>query len=134
MCEKVCFMVDFTIEFHSGIPVYRQIINRIQADIAAGTLKEGDRLPTIHALTDRLGVNPNTVAHAYREMELTGVIASQRGNGSFVRGTNARGIQLAAAEKEAKLDTLYGRMKAEASSFGISETEIEEYLKERIRQ
>jgi len=124
----------FKIEFHSGIPVYKQIINRIQSDIAMGNLKEGDRLPTIHSLTACLNVNPNTVAHAYREMELTGIIMSQRGNGSFVRGGDTRGIRLSSKEKETKLDALYGRMKTEASSFGISESEIEEYLNKRSRK
>lgn len=127
-------MIDLAIDFHSGIPVYKQIINWVLTDIASGSIKTGDRLPTIHALADCLKINPNTVASAYRELELTGAIMSQRGNGSFVKESDDRGIRLSAAEKEAKLDAMYGRMRAEAGSFGISENEIEEYIKKRRRK
>jgi len=56
---------NWAIEFHSGVPVYKQIINHVSAAIAGGMLKEGDQLPTIRALCETLAVNPNTVAKAY---------------------------------------------------------------------
>src|ERR1019366_4623031 len=76
---------QWQIEYKSGIPVYRQIINQACAAVAAGAFKPGDQLPTIRALSERLNVNPNTVAKAYRELELKGVIVSERGSGSFVQ-------------------------------------------------
>ena len=115
---------DMTLEFSSGIPVYKQIINRVQTEVAAGNLRGGDRLPTIRQLTASLNINPNTVAKAYRELEMSGVITSQRGNGSFVRPSTAKAAGLSKADKAAKLNELYERMKSEASAFGISEAEV----------
>ena len=66
----------FEIEFNSGIPVYRQIINAILTSISSGSMGLGDQLPTIRSLAQQLNINPNTVAKAYRELELTGIIES----------------------------------------------------------
>ena len=65
---------QWQVEYNSGIPVYRQIINHVCAAVAADSFKPGDQLPTIRALSERLNVNPNTVAKAYRELELKGII------------------------------------------------------------
>lgn len=120
---------NLTLEFNSGIPVYKQIINRVRTEVAAGNLSDGDRLPTIRKLTDLLNVNPNTVAKAYRELELAGVILSQRGNGSFIRGGASKTeAGLSDDEKSSKLGELYERLKSEASGFGISEAEVRSYI------
>src|SRR5580658_7345745 len=103
--------LDWQIEFNSGIPVYKQIINHICAALASGTLKEGDRLPTLRHLHEQLEVNPNTVAKAYRELELRGIIASERGNGSFIK-TGADAVKLTDAERAERLENLYHRMLA----------------------
>jgi GntR family transcriptional regulator len=124
---------DMTLEFNSGIPVYKQIINRVRTEVASGSLNDGDRLPTIRKLTEQLNINPNTVAKAYRELELSGVIISQRGNGSFIRLGSVPEAGLSAAEKTAKLSALYERMKSEASGFGISEAEVHSYINERSK-
>ena len=83
MAENV--LHQWQVEYNSGIPAYRQIINQACAAVAAGTFKPGDQLPTIRALSERLNVNPNTVAKAYRELELKGIIVSERGSGSFIQ-------------------------------------------------
>ena len=123
------------IEFSSGIPVYRQIINMIYAQIGAGNLKEGERLPTIKDLTENLGVNPNTVAKAYRELEIRGVILGRRGDGSFVSARNGdRPAPLTALEKASKLDELFGRLITEAKGIGLSEVELVKHMKERMEE
>ena len=75
---------SWNIEFHSGIPVYKQIIHQVQAAVTAGQLKEGDQLPTIRALHQQLNVNPNTVAKAYRELAHLGLVAAEHGSGCFI--------------------------------------------------
>lgn len=103
----------------------------MRTEVAAGGLREGDRLPTIRKLTAQLNVNPNTVAKAYRELELSGVIFSQRGNGSFIRQSADQGTVLSDTAKSAKLTELYERMKSEAAGFGISELEVGQYILKR---
>jgi GntR family transcriptional regulator len=128
-------MTEAKIEFSSGIPVYRQIINMIYAHIGTGTLKEGERLPTIKELTERLGVNPNTIAKAYRELEIKGVIMCRRGDGSFVSAQkNGTPVRLTAQERKAKLGELFGRLVAEAEGAGITEMDLLAYVKERMKE
>ncbi len=119
---------QWQVEYKSGIPVYRQIINQACAAVAAGALKRGDQLPTIRVLSERLQVNPNTVAKAYRELELKGIIVSERGSGSFVQ---APPRAPAAREKKASLKKLYDRFLAEAASTGLTERELFSFIKQQ---
>jgi GntR family transcriptional regulator len=120
----------WTLEFHSGIPVYKQIMNHIAEAIASGALKEGDQLPTIRTLHEALKVNPNTVAKAYRELEHMGLINSQRGSGSFVAPAQERTV-LTPKEKKARINALFARMTAEAKSYGIQAEEIINHISGR---
>jgi GntR family transcriptional regulator len=121
---------SWKIEFHSGIPAYKQIMNRLMAAMADGTLKHGDRLPTIRELHERLGVNPNTVAKAYHELTLKGLLDGQRGFGSFVKLDEAAG-GLSVARKKVKLKELYQRMLAEARGYGLNEEQILTFIKQK---
>jgi GntR family transcriptional regulator len=115
------------IEFHSGIPVYRQIIHHVQAAVAAGRLAEGDQLPTIRALHEKLGVNPNTVAKAYRELQHLGVIAAEQGSGCYVAPA-PKAKTLSSKQKQAKLQDLCSRFTAEARGHGIPFAELVQQL------
>ena len=119
---------QWQVEYNSGIPVYRQIINHVCAAVAADSLNAGDQLPTIRALSERLNVNPNTVAKAYRELELKGIIVSERGNGSFIQ---AQPPAPGAKERKAKLKHLYHRLLADVGSSGLTEHELLSFIKER---
>jgi GntR family transcriptional regulator len=124
---------DWKIEFHSGIPAYKQIANRLMAAMADGTLKHGDRLPTIRELHDLLGVNPNTVAKAYQELTHKNLLDGQRGFGSFVKLDEAAGAAgaLPVSKKKAKLKELYQRMLAEARGYGLDEEQILAFINQR---
>lgn len=121
---------DWKIELHSGIPVYKQITNRLASAMWDGTLKHGDRLPTIRELNEFLGVNPNTVAKAYRELAVMGLIEGQRGFGSYVKLDDPVAT-LPKQEKNAKLKELYQRMLAEARSLGLDEEQILAFIQQR---
>ena len=73
-----------SIDIHSSVAVYVQIENHVQFAIASGRLKPGDRLPSVRELSERLGVNPNTVAKAYRDLEVMGLVYTRRGMGVFI--------------------------------------------------
>jgi len=93
------------IEPESPVPIYVQIEEQVRALVAAGRLRPGDQLPTIRQLAVDLGVNYNTVARAYLELERAGVITTQRGRGTFVAGVpdKARQAQLRAEKLRAIL-------------------------------
>ena len=110
--------------------MYRQIINHASAAVASGTFKPGDQLPTIRALSDRLNVNPNTVAKAYRELELKGIIVSERGSGSFIQ-SQPPAPPPDPKEKKARLTNLYQQLLAEAANSGLTEKELLSFIKER---
>ncbi|HRX16680.1 MAG TPA: GntR family transcriptional regulator [Spirochaetota bacterium] len=68
----------------SGVPYYRQIIRNIETMKASGRLLPGDKLPTIRALAIELKINPNTIAKAYNELEIRGIVKTQVGRGTFI--------------------------------------------------
>ena len=74
----------FKLNAHSGVPVYRQLMDQVQGAIAAGRLKSGEQLPTIRQVAVDLTINPNTVTRAYREMEIRGLLETQQGSGTFI--------------------------------------------------
>jgi GntR family transcriptional regulator len=120
----------WSLEFHSGIPVYKQIIHHVQVAVVGGRLGPGDQLPTIRALHEKLNVNPNTVAKAYRELQHLGIIAAEHGSGCYVSAdVNEKLAELPARKKKAKLAELCARFAAEARGHGISFDELVEQLK-----
>ena len=72
------------VNIHSSVVVYVQIENEVQFAIASGKLKPGDRLPALREMSQTLGVNPNTVAKAYRDLEVMGLVYIRRGIGVFI--------------------------------------------------
>jgi len=78
----------FSIDLTSRIPIYEQIYQKIVMLILNGTLAENDQLPSVRSLAKSTGVNPNTVAKAYQELERNGVIYSVPGRGSFISAQN----------------------------------------------
>ena len=78
--------VELSVEPASGIPLYRQIITQIEQLLADGSLVKGTQLPTIRSLATNLRINPNTVKHAYNELEIRGLVRVIKGTGCFITG------------------------------------------------
>ena len=76
--------INFTLDAANGTPIYRQIIQQIEYAILSGRMQPGDRLPTIRSLAVELKANPNTIARAYSELEIRGILATQVGSGTFI--------------------------------------------------
>jgi len=78
----------FHLDSHSGVPIYRQIIDQVTGGIAAGALHEGLQLPTVRQLAVDLSINPNTVIRAYSELEIRGILNTEQGTGTFIAPRN----------------------------------------------
>jgi GntR family transcriptional regulator len=76
--------INFSLDSASGVPVYRQIIQQIEYAILSGRMRPGDRLPTIRSLAVELKANPNTIAKAYGELEIRGILTTQVGSGTYI--------------------------------------------------
>jgi GntR family transcriptional regulator len=74
----------FSIDLTSRTPIYEQIYKKIVELIIKGSLTENDKLPSVRNFAKDVGVNPNTVAKAYQELERSGIIYSVQGRGSFI--------------------------------------------------
>jgi len=117
------------LDLHSGVPVYRQIIDQVRGGMAAGTLTAGDQLPTVRQLAVDLEINPNTVMRAYRELELGGMLETHQGTGTFI---SEKKISRNEAERERQLVQLAGEFAARAGAAGFTVEELLEQLRELV--
>ncbi len=78
-------MVSFEqFQMEDGSPIYLQIVSFVQRGIVAGTITDGDEMPSRRVLSALIGVNPNTIQKAYRQLEDDGIIESRSGAKSYV--------------------------------------------------
>ncbi len=120
--------MQIRISASDGVPIYQQIVNQVKYLIAAGRLSVGEELPPIRVLAERLLVNPNTVARAYRELESAGVVAMRRTAGTYVAET---GSPLARRERLKIVAERVDALLAEARQLGISVDELIELIGKR---
>lgn len=118
----------FALDPRSGVPFYRQIIDQVLAAIATGALGTGDRLPTVRQLAVDLAINLNTVARAYKELEIRGVLTTQQGSGTFVA---AHQVSVDEVERRRLLNQLLDELLANAARQGLTLAEIRDALRER---
>jgi GntR family transcriptional regulator len=118
------------LDLHSGVPVYRQIIDQVVGGIAASALAGGDQLPTVRQLAVDLAINPNTVIRAYRELEIRGVLETQQGTGTFI---SHQTVQRDGTERQRRLSQLVGELAARAGSEGFTVEELIEQLQDLRR-
>ena len=81
--------VRLAVDVTAATPVYEQLRAQIAGHIGAGSLRSGDRLPTVRSLAVDLGIAVNTVGRAYAELEAAGLVRSGRRAGTVVIGRNA---------------------------------------------
>ncbi len=117
----------FRLDEHSGVPVYRQIIDQVRGGIASGALAAGDQLPTVRQLAVDLSINPNTVVRAYRELELGGLLESNQGSGTFIRTAE---VQSSKQERARQLSQIVSDCVARAGAAGFTVQDLMEELRE----
>ena len=111
-----------------GVPIYQQIVNQVKYLVASGRLSPGDEMPPIRVLAERLIVNPNTVARAYRELEAAGIVEKRRTAGTYV---SEQGSPLARKERVKILTERVDALLAEARQMDVSFEELVKLLDKR---
>jgi GntR family transcriptional regulator len=119
--------IHFSIDQSSGVPFYKQIILQVEMAIADNRLSGGDQLPTVRSLAVELQINPNTVAKAYNQLEIRGIVNTQQGTGTFI---SDREITLSEVERERILMEICRNTLTQAGSYGFSVDEIVDQLQE----
>jgi len=119
------------LDFRSGLPIYTQIVNQVQSQLANKVLKPGDQLPTVRALAQELRVNFNTVARAYRLLDEARIISTQQGRGTYI-------MEIPPPEVTEKLRhesllALTERYINEALRLGFTPREVSQMVRDRLR-
>lgn len=117
--------MDIIISNSSGKPIYEQISSQIRAQILSGTLEAGERLPSIRALADGLGVSVITAKRAYSDLEAEGLVETVQGKGCFVSQQNKA---LLRERRMRRVEDLMGQAAAEAMNIGLTRDELHDML------
>ena len=120
---------QFALDLHTGVPVYRQLMDQVRAGVASGSLTAGDQLPTVRQLAVDLEINPNTVMRAYRELELGGMLETHQGTGTFI---SEKKVEKKSAERERLLGQMAGEFAARAGAAGFTVEELIDRLGELL--
>ena len=119
------------IDFRSGLPIYTQIVNQVQAQVMSGRLKHNDQLPTVRALAEELRVNFNTVARAYRILDEARIISTQQGRGTYI--TEIPPPNVSAELRRETLEALTERYIGEAMRLDFSKNEIRQMVSDQLK-
>jgi GntR family transcriptional regulator len=119
----------FAIDLHSGMPVYRQLIDQVRSGIASGSLIAGDQLPTVRQLAVDLAINPNTVMRSYRELEFGGLLETHQGTGTFI---TKKKLEKNSAERERQLGQMAGEFAARAGAAGFTLEDLIDRLRDLL--
>lgn len=109
----------FHVAVTSGMPIYRQLVDQVRAQIHSGRLAAGDFLPSVRQVARQLTVNAMTVSKAYTLLERDGVLENVRGQGMRV----AAATEKPSAAKLAKLNALLRQAATRAQAVGLSPDE-----------
>lgn len=119
------------IDFRSGLPIYTQIVNQVQAQVLSGFLEPEDQLPTVRALAEELRVNFNTVARAYRLLDETRIISTQQGRGTYI--TEIPPPKVSERLRRESLEALTKRFIGEAMHLDFSKIEISQMVNDQLK-
>ena len=123
--------MDIHISAGDAVPIYLQIVSQVKYLVASGRLSLGEELPPIRVLAQRLLINPNTVARAYRELEVAGVVTKRRTAGTFV---SDGGPLLERRERLKILSKRIDALLAEARQMDVSTKDLLKLIRRREGQ
>jgi len=124
-------VLHFQIDPHSGIPVYRQVMDQVKYYAAGGTMKVGAQLPSIREMSKALSVNPTTIVKAYTELQHEGVIVMKQGKGAFLAEV---GRGMSEAERRKVIERMVQQVIVEARQMGASAALVRRVVDEQLTQ
>lgn len=124
------FFDNIQVDFHSDEPLFLQIARQVQQLVLSGTLKPGDQLPTVRELATELRINFNTVARAYRLLEESRLISTQRGRGTYIWETPSP--EVANSLRQQSLAAIARRYLEETRRLGFTSAEASQALEDAI--
>jgi len=124
------FSVHIQIDPHTGVPVYRQIMDQIKYYQTSGMLKAGHQLPSIRELSKTLAVNPTTITKAYNELKHEGIIEMRKGKGAFLLAPKK---SISQEERKRVLTRMARQIAVEAKQMGASAQLVKEIIDEALR-
>ncbi len=125
MAAEIDEALKFSLDLKSGVPFYKQVILQVEMSIVDGRFTKGDQLPTVRSLAVALKINPNTVARAYNELEIRGIVNTQQGTGTFISDIK---IELTEVEKERILSGLTQPYLSNARAYGFNLQDLIKHL------
>jgi len=116
------------VDFRSRVPIYEQLVDNFKELIIKGILSEDEKLPSVRSLSKEIGVNPNTIQKAYRELERQEYIYSIKGKGSYVMIRKERQNQ----EEKRKIKEEIKKLMNQAIFAGFTSNEIRGFIDELL--
>jgi GntR family transcriptional regulator len=113
----------------SNVPPYVQLVEQVRQSLLNGTLRPGDRLPTVKEVVSSLAINPNTVLKAYRDLEREGLVEGRQGVGTFV----LRRPDGPPPSEQAALERSLATWIAKAQRAGLADGDIESMVRSALR-
>jgi DNA-binding transcriptional regulator YhcF (GntR family) len=126
-------VIEFRIDRRSGVATYQQIADQAKHALRLGLLRPGDQLPTAKEVVAALGINPNTVLRAYRELERDGLVEGRRGMGTFVSHSLAMAVDVVEGPLRDEVTAWAGRARQAGLSREDAMTLVKAALDEHYR-
>ena len=121
----------FVVHASSGVPIYRQLVDQVEALVAGGRLRPGDVVPSVRQVAAALGVNPMTVSKAWSRLEADGVLARDRGRGMVVA---ARQEPASLADRRVEVQPLVDRAVTHALHLGLTPAQLLAMVRESLKE
>lgn len=124
--------LQFEIHPSSGVPIFRQIMDQVRAQVASGRLKPGDLVPSVRQMAIDLAVNMMTVSKAYSRLEAEGILERDRGTGMRVRAVTT--VSASVADRQLELRELVEHMVTRGLQLGLTDEQIAAVVKTVLKE
>jgi len=122
---------QFEIHPSSGVPLFRQIVDQVQAMLAGKQLQPGEMLPSVRQMAAELGVNPMTISKAYTRLEAEGILERARGKGMVIL---PQPIQGTLAQRQRELEAAMQAAVVRGRQLGLNNNQIQNVLNKLLKE